>query len=219
MSSRLVRQVESLSVMPISWLKTGNSQGRPPSPELPAGAEQSVADRLAEMERHCGQAVEQARADAFRDGEKAGRERAAAEVRQVIDKLTHSLEELASMRQRLRREAEEDMLRLALAVARRVLRRELAVDPEALHGLAMAALERLASQEVHRVRVHPSMAKEMRVLLEKSPGRAGIEIVEEAGREPGTVIFETEHGDLDASVSTQLEEIERGLTDCLRRHG
>jgi flagellar biosynthesis/type III secretory pathway protein FliH len=31
------------------------------------------------------------------------------------------------------------------------------------------------------------------------------------------VVFETERGNLDASVDAQLREIERGLADCLRR--
>jgi flagellar biosynthesis/type III secretory pathway protein FliH len=31
------------------------------------------------------------------------------------------------------------------------------------------------------------------------------------------VIFETRHGNLDASVDSQLQEIERGLADRLRR--
>ncbi len=36
-------------------------------------------------------------------------------------------------------------------------------------------------------------------------------------REPGAVVFETERGNLDASVESQLQEIERGLADRLRR--
>ena len=48
------------------------------------------------------------------------------------------------------------MVQLSLAIARRMLRRELAVDPDALHGLVLAALEKLQAQEICRVRVHPS---------------------------------------------------------------
>jgi flagellar biosynthesis/type III secretory pathway protein FliH len=40
-----------------------------------------------------------------------------------------------------------------------------------------------------------------------------IEIASDASLKPGDVIFETAHGQLDASVSTQLREIERGLAD------
>ena len=54
---------------------------------------------------------------------------------------------------RFRHEAEEDVVELALAIARRILHRELTVAPEALLGLVKAALEKIEAREVHRVRV------------------------------------------------------------------
>ena len=61
----------------------------------------------------------------------------------VIERLARPSTKLAGLRPRLRREAEADLVKLAMAIARRVLRREIAVDPEALRGLVMAALEKL----------------------------------------------------------------------------
>jgi flagellar biosynthesis/type III secretory pathway protein FliH len=49
-------------------------------------------------------------------------------------------------------------------------------------------------------------------LAQLIPG-AAIEIAADASFKPGDVIFETPQGQLDASVSTQLREIERGLAD------
>jgi flagellar assembly protein FliH len=181
------------------------------------GAEQGLSETLAKMEDKYRLAVEQAHRSGFREGEAAARMQASAEVRMLSEKLGRSIEQLAELRPRLRREAEGDMLRLALAVARRILRRELAVDPEALHGLAIAALEKLGSHEICRVRVHPSMVSEIRAVLEKSPGRAALQVVADAAGPPGTLVFETERGDLDASVETQLEEIGRGLADRLSK--
>jgi flagellar assembly protein FliH len=213
MSSRLFRLAAAKDATPILWPETG----LPETSETAGGTSDLKPAEKEEAEAQWQQVVEQARSAAYREGEAAGRERAAAEVRQTIDRLARSVEELALFRPRLRKEAESDMLRLALAVARRILRRELAVDPEALHGLAMAALEKLGSQEIYRVKVHPSLVVPLRVALDRMPGRAGLEIVPDGTREPGAVVFETARGDLDASVGTQLEEIERGLTDCLRR--
>ncbi len=63
------------------------------------------------------------------------------------------------------------MVRLALAIARRVLRRELAVDPDAMHGLVLGALEKLQSQEISRVRVHPSHAAQITAYLQEGSSR------------------------------------------------
>ncbi len=43
-------------------------------------------------------------------------------------------------------------------------------------------------------------------------------MIADPSRQPGDVVFETERGNLDASVDSQLLEIERGLTDRLRKH-
>src|ERR1035437_4104141 len=107
-----------------------------------------------------------------------------------------SIEEMGSLRARFRREAEADLIELSIAIARRVLRRELAVDPEALHGLVLAALEKLQSQEIRRVKVHPSHAAMVAACLREAGGSA-VEVVPDAAREPGAVVFETERGNLD----------------------
>jgi flagellar biosynthesis/type III secretory pathway protein FliH len=46
---------------------------------------------------------------------------------------------------------------------------------------------------------------------------ASIEVIPDPSRQPGALVFETERGNLDASIETQLLEIERGLTDRLRK--
>jgi len=97
-----------------------------------------------------------------------------------------------------------------------VLRREVAVDPEALHGLVLGAFEKMQSQEIRRVRVHPSHAAMVAACLREAGGLA-VEVVADAAREPGAVILETERGNLDASVESQLREIERGLADRMGR--
>ena len=163
MSSRVLREGDGGIAAPIAWRQVDGTAEKPGPADARAPG---LGQRLEQMESQHRQAIEQARAAAFREGESAGRNQAAAQVQPVIERLARSVEELALLRPRLRREAEHDMLRLALAVARRVLRRELAVDPDALHGLALAALEKVSNQQVHRVRVHPSMAPQMRALLE-----------------------------------------------------
>ena len=107
--------------------------------------------------------------------------------------------------------------KLALAIARRVLRRELAVDPDALESLLLGALEKLRGQEISRVRVHPSHADaDRRLPSEGVPRRGDRGDPGSGGEPPGTAIFETERGNLDASIESQLQEIERGLADRLR---
>jgi flagellar assembly protein FliH len=184
-------------------------QAAPPAPQVDVAA----------IEREWEARVAAAHASGVREGEKTGRERAAAELQPLLQRLARSIDEVATLRPRLRREAEADMVKLALAIARRVIRREVTVDPEALHGLVLGALERLQAQEVSRVRVHPAHAAQVAALLRERPGCEAVEVIADGSGDLGAAVFETTRGNLDASVESQLGEIERGLADALRRAG
>lgn len=196
MSSRIRKQCERVS----AWKPAA---GRPPQTAAPAGTGDAAA---------CDAQLEEAYRRGFHEGEQAGR----AAVDAAILKLAHTAESLASARARARREAEGDLLRLAVAIARRILHRELSVDPEAVAGLIRAALDKIQSQEIHRVRVHPDLEQPLRRALERLAAGRNIQVAADRSREFGDVIFETERGRLDASVETQLQEIGRGLADRLR---
>ena len=215
MSSKVLPPDDAASAVRFAWKQVPLSEtdaGRGP-----AGRAPDLAEAVARMERQAEQRAREAHAAGFREGEAAGGKRAAAELEPVFQRLARSIQEMAGLRGQMRREAEADLLRLALEIARRVLRREMAVDPDAIRGLVLAALEKLQGQEIARVRVHPSHARPVSELLRKSGAGQAVEVIADASREPGAVIFESERGNLDASVDAQLREIERGLADCLRR--
>jgi flagellar assembly protein FliH len=173
--------------------------------------------RLVAVQQQAEQRVREAHAAGLREGEAAGRQRAAAELTPAIDRLARAIEEIGGLRSRLRAEAEADLVQLSLAIARRVLMREIAIDPEALHGLILGALKKLSGQEITRVKVHPSHVALLTESLRQNSAGAKVEVIADPGREVGSMIFETPRGNLDASVESQLQEIERGLADRLRR--
>jgi flagellar assembly protein FliH len=130
-----------------------------------------------------------------------------------MQRLAKSLEELSRFKSRLRKEAESDLVKLALAVARRILRRELTIDSEALQGVVSAALEKLQLRDLSRVRVHPSHEDAVRRHL--SAYNTSIQLAADSSLQPGGVVFETIRGTVDASIDSQLREIEAGFTDLL----
>ncbi len=215
MSSKVRQPDETSGVEPLVW-----RQMHACAPARTAAAAQEQPDfqaRIALLQQQHEQGAREAHAAGLREGEAAGRQRAAAELQPVIDRLARAIDEIAGLRARLRAEAEADLIQLSLAIARRVLRRELAIDPEALHGLVLGALEKLSGQEISRVRVHPAHTALVSESLRRNSASARVEVIGDPSRVLGTVVFETQHGNLDASVDSQLQEIERGLADRLRR--
>jgi len=152
----------------------------------------------------------------FSEGRNVGQEQAVAELQPVMDRLSRSLADLATVRSRVRKSAESDLLKLAIAVARRVIHRELTLDPGSIEGLIRVALEKLESRELCRVRVHPDQEPVIRTLLARFSA-APVELIPDPALQCGDVLFETSHGTLDGSIEAQLQEIERGFADRLSR--
>jgi flagellar assembly protein FliH len=205
MSSKVVKRTGPLPASPLVL---------PQAEALPAV--QAADQKTGSEEANEAARVEAALREAYQRGRAEGEAAGRAAVEAVLERLAQSLEHLSTLSHRLRRQAEKDLVQLALAIARRVVRRELQVDPDAVAGLARAALDRLQGQEVQRVRVHPALEEALRRALERMNAPRSLAVVADAACRPGDVILETAHGNLDASVETQLQEIERGLADRLR---
>ncbi len=181
---------------------------------VPPGASRN--DR-SEADRANAQRLDQARRDGFAEGLAAGRREAEQQILPAVENIARTLAELARMREALREEATQELVRLATSIAARVIHREVAVDPDALAGLINAAFSKLQSREISRARVHPALEGLVRRCLEQYGAPANLELSPDPALNPGDLIFETSQGILDASVDTQLREIERGLIDRLGR--
>lgn len=220
MSSKVSIETRADHIRPFAWRTvalTGESVDRrksaadaKASPATPQSLDQS---RVAELEKLAEQRIREAREAGRAEGEAQAKVRAAEEVRATIERLAKAIAELDQYRGQLLRQTEVDAVRLSIAIARRVLRRELTVDPAAIEGLVRAALERLQSQESCRVRMHPDFTPALRDCVERMGMEGRVEIIPDAAQEPGAAVFETSRGSLNASIESQLKEIERGLVD------
>jgi flagellar assembly protein FliH len=152
----------------------------------------------------------------FLAGEAAARARVDSEMRAVITAFADKTAEIASLRTETIRRAEADTVRLAMDIARRVLHREISTDQLALSALTAAALEKLRNQEIYRIRLNPDLEKMLRAALERAGRSQSIELICDRSLSAGAIHFEIGSGSLDASIDTQLREIERGLADEIR---
>ena len=219
-SSRILRDAEQAVVTPIVW-RTSTTAPPPRTKPNPIVAREVLSEPPPEENHLLQQDRERIEQEAyqrgFSEGKNIGQQQAKAELQPVLDQLGKSLATLSSLRSRVRSEAEGDLLKLAISIARRVLHRELTLEPESIEGLIRVALEKLHSRELCRIRVHPDQESAIRNALERFSNSQKVELVADSSMQCGDVIFETAHGNLDASIESQLREIERGFADRLRR--
>jgi len=170
--------------------------------------------RIAQLEQTIAETETEAYSRGRREAEAEAQRRYAAAMQSTAERLAQTVKQLGDVRPRLCKEAEMDLLRLAMAIAERILHRQLTVDTTALEALVRVALERVGRQEQIRVRVSAALAETVRGILGKISSRP-VEVSADGNLEAGGLIFETSRGLIDASIYSQLDEIERGLIDRL----
>ncbi len=181
-----------------------------------AQEEAAVVEGLVAQVRAIPGQIEAARAQAriearhewraeFEDG--VDRERAA---------MAKACSQLALERERYFSEVEGEVVRLALAIAARVLHREAKLDPMLLAASVRLALEKVASETGTVLRVPVGTEERWRATLAEG-GEPVPEVVGDERLTSGEVVMETSVGRVELGVAVQLEEIEKGFFDLLQK--
>jgi flagellar assembly protein FliH len=109
---------------------------------------------------------------------------------------------------------EQETVRLALAIAARILRREAQMDALLLTGAVRVALGQLAQSTSVRLHVPAQDQPLWQEALARMPGLAlRPAVIGEPDMQLGECRMETELGSVDLGLSPQLKEIERGFFD------
>ena len=124
------------------------------------------------------------------------------------------IESFRQERERFLHAVEGEVVKLALAVAARILRREAQMDPLLLTGAVRVALGQLSGSTQVRLRVPPAeldLWTEAMVLVPNLAVKPTVEAGE--GMRLGDCRIETGLGSVDLGIRAQLSEIERGFFD------
>jgi flagellar assembly protein FliH len=172
-------------------------------PDMGAGAPQSLvtAGGLVDLQA-------EAYAEAFEQGLAEGREAGRAAVQAQAQRLAGLCGELAKPFETLDAEVEQELLTLAMALARQIVRRELKADPTQIIGIirdAIAALP-VAARDV-RVHLHPEDAAVVREHLAPTLSEGAWKIIEDPVMARGGCQITTATSRIDAGLETRLGAI------------
>ena len=156
--------------------------------------------------------IEQARTG----GEQEGKRQVEAQLAMVNENFAQALLAIGTLRGQLLHEAEEDLLKLSVLIARKVLLKELSCDPGALAGLVHKAVELAADEGEVVVRLNPedhALAVNCREFQELLSDNRCITLKGDPAIGRAGCLVETVRGNIDGGLDAQLEEIFRGLTE------
>jgi len=160
-------------------------------------------ERLAGLERD-------AFTKGYAQGERAGLEAGGKRAEAMLRRVAQTIEELGGLRQTLIQETEREMVQLALTLARRVVHREVTLDPELAAALAHVALERLGTTTPATIRLNP---EDYTVVAQDSARWIGqtVTVVPDPSISRGGCLVESAFGSVDATIERQFDELSRAL--------
>jgi flagellar assembly protein FliH len=147
----------------------------------------------------------------FAQGERAGAETAGQRGEAMLHRLTQTLDELTTVRADMIRQTEGQMVQLALGIARRIVQREVSLDPDLLLAMARVALERLGDSARVTVKLHPEDYAAAGAARVSEMTSSNVTIVADARLSRGACRVESDMGLLDVGIDAQLQEVGRAL--------
>jgi flagellar assembly protein FliH len=185
---------------------TQNEANRLRREALDAGRKAGYQDGIKSAETHIAERVD-----------RLATERLAQQLETVLPAVRQLAEQLVREQERWIARWEHDAVRLAVAIAEKLLHRTLAADPSAADAIIAETLRVAAGTPVVKVRMSPLDVERLGANVERlnaTVGRLGeAQIVADANISPGGCLIETQHGHIDGRLDTMLERIASELCD------
>ncbi len=157
------------------------------------------------------QAIEQA-LQQVRQEARASRTDELETLRSALQQAIHIIQQARS---EWRQQWEENVVRLAGAIAERILRHELEKQPTLSLNVVRESLELASGARQLRVRLNPNdcvaLGDQIQAFVDEFSGLGAAEIVPDAEIERGGCLVQTEFGAIDQRVATQLARITEEL--------
>lgn len=193
-----------------------------------AEAERIIVDARRRRDELIAGAAEEGRraghAEGFEQGRAEGHAQGLAQAlesrRESLDAATDAwlkvIDAFEAQREHLFVESRLDVIRLALRLAEKVIKRSIQADPQVAESQLEAVLSLLSNRARMVVAIHPDDEQTIRDamprLMNRFSGAAHVELVPDASLQRGSVVARTEAGAVvDASIDTQLERLADAL--------
>lgn len=180
--------------------------------------EDLLAHARLEAERIVTRAEEQAVVIENAANERAvGRAKAELEIEhadkygELRDRLASTIAQVGALDSEINGNLETEVVQLALQVAKKIVAREVTVDPDIALTLVKVSLAKLHNRVVAEIHLHPDDFAYIRERLDGIDYRGKIELVEDRSISLGGCLIHTETGDIDARIESQFDEISHGL--------
>ncbi|MFK5926667.1 MAG: flagellar assembly protein FliH [Desulfuromusa sp.] len=156
---------------------------------------------------------------AYARGRQEGLDSAGNNLDTAAQALAAAAEEISRMRASLAKNSGKDMLRLVMAISEQVIRREVVADPKVVLTIIENALQSSVRTDQYRILINPAdlekVTEQKPLFLASISGLKNLSIETDAAISPGGCRIDSDLGDVDATIETQLEAIRQALSEAI----
>jgi flagellar assembly protein FliH len=151
------------------------------------------------------------------EGHEAGFQEGKAEVERLIERTQTMLERAQDKRSEIIQESEQEIVDLVLLIARKVIKVISENQRNVIIANVIQALRKVKSKGDIMIRVNMADLKltteHKQDFIKMMEGVKSIQIMEDSTVDPGGCIIETDFGEIDARIASQLAEIESKILE------
>lgn len=173
---------------------------------------------IKDAELHIIETEHEAREKGYKAGREAGFKDGQAEVNRLIDRLGTIISHAVDVREEIIKSSEKQMVNIILTVVRKVIKDEISERKDVVLNNIRAALQKIKGRDRVDIRVNfadleltTSNKDELIKMLESLKK---VNVYEDSRVDRGGVIITTDVGEIDARISTQLDEIEEAIRNA-----
>lgn len=185
------------------------------SPEKPLSKVNEAQEQAEAIIREAKTRKESLELDAYNEGmakgQEEGRKIVTKKIEPLFDTLEVAIDELSSLRESLVEAHRNQIVEMVFLIAEKIIHRSVQLSPDIVLDTVRAASRHLMETDEIHLRLHPSdfeYIREIEALLDKQlTGKKSFHIVEDRTLDRGGVIVETELGEIDASIRSQIDHL------------
>mgnify|MGYP006295726715 CR=1 FL=1 len=220
-ADRIVKDAERVAFQEVKSkqeeAQTIHSDAESEASRIVSEAEQKAADITREAERKAQDAEEDARRAGFEEGREKGFEEGQAEHERLVERLHVIINKAIDRRNEIIEESETQIVNLVVQIAKKVVKVISENQKNVVINNVIQALRKLKSRGEVLVKVNLDdvdlTSEHVKDFMRMVENVQSVTVVEDSTVDKGGCIIETDFGEIDARISSQLHEIEEKILE------
>ena len=222
-SDRIVKDAERVAFDEVKKKQEQAQQIRQEAEDDAGRIKKEAEDSAAEIEREAGrkadEAEEAARRSGFDEGRESGFIEGRAEHERLVDRLHVIINKAIDRRNEIIEESEAQIVNLVLQISKKVVKVISEGQRNVVVNNVTQALRKLKEKTDVTIRVNIAdlemVTSHIQEIVDRVERDHHITVAEDSTVDPGGTIIETDFGEIDARIASQLQEIEDRILDLM----